>query len=228
MNFNVLVSAVQGDLNDFTARMKTKIEGYVNEGHLLICQKRSWWFMTVKESDTMTLGSTSFPLSLDTGIKVATVVTPVAHINSIYDITDGTYREVKKADYDQIRLENSFDYASEGPPLYYFYVDENKIEVYPRLSADRDFVFSIKKKLPRYATNSTAALYIPDQYIDTLKEFVLSKVYRFKSDERAESCYQNYMESLDMMVSADSKKTGITTDRFKPIFQRFPTIVDAS
>lgn len=228
MNYNAMVSEIQGELNDYSARMKTKIEGWVNECHKIICQKRAWWFLTVKKSDEITLGASDFPMDITADITVSSTVTPAAHINAMFDTTDGVYREVKHGTFEIIRAEDTMVYSQDSAPTYYYYSEENKIDVFPAISADRKFVFSFKKKLSTYASGAATALLIPDDYIDTLKEFVLSRAYRFKSDDRSPECYQNYLEAYSMMVAADAKKTGVTDERVNVNTQLFPMIVDAS
>jgi len=228
MNFNALVSVIQGEINDYSARMKTKIEGWVNEGHKLICQQRAWGFLNVKQSDSMTLGTADFPLSILTGIKVATVVTAAQDIRAIYDITDGTFQNIVQSTMEQVRDSYQVDYSQDGPPEFWYFVSDNMIEVFPKVSADRIFQFSFKKKLITYATGATTALLIPDEYIDTLKEYVCYRVYRFKADDRSESCLSAYNDLLGGMIAAESRKAGIIEERTSGFSSRFPMLADNS
>ena len=225
MNFNAMVSQIQSELNDYSARSKTRIEGWINESHKQICQQRSWGFLNIKQSDQMTLGTANFPLSILTGIKVATVTTEAKEIRAIYDITDGTFDEVKQSTMEQVRAAYQMDYSQDGSPEYWYFVSDNMIQVYPLLSADRIFQFSFKKKLITYVSGAATALLIPDDYIDTLKERVLYRAYRFKSDERAEQALQAYKDLLAGMIAAEASKAGIIEERTDGFTSRFADLV---
>ena len=227
MNFNSLVSAVQLECNDYSARTKTRIESWINECHRSICQKRNWQFLIVHKSDTMTFAPADFPIDLDSAVEVGAVATAVQKVLAIYDVTNGSYDLIDQSTSENIREDFPTDFES-TTPLYWFYTSENNIDIYPEPSDDVDLIFSFQKKLSTYATGSTDALLIPDEYVDVLKELVLYKVYRFKADDRAGSTLENYKELYDSMVSAEAEKAPIIYDRPTRKFYRFPTLVDAS
>lgn len=226
MNFNALVASVQSELNDTTARTKTRIEKWINDGHRMICQSRAWSFLKVSTSDDMTFGTADFPIDITADIKIATVATPVAQIYAIYDITDGTFQEVKQSTLEKVREEYQTDYSQDGPPEYWYFINTNEIEFYPAISADRIFQFSIKKKLITYPTGSVLALLIPDDYINVLEEYVISRAYRFKSDDRADSAMQSHKELLAGMIAAEADRAGIIEERPTGFMSRFPMIVE--
>lgn len=228
MNFNTFVSAVQLELNDYSARTKLRVEGYVNAGHKLICQKRSWDFLNVKTSDDMTFAPSAFPIDITTDIKVATVATAAQEINAIYDITDGTFDEIKQSTLEQVRAMFDINNAQDSTPDYWYFVGDTKIQFFPSISASRIFQFSFKKKLITYATGATTALLIPDSYIETLKEYVLYLAYRFKADDRATASYEAYQQFLDGMISAEANKFGMIDERPSGFNSVFPRIVDNS
>lgn len=227
MNFNALVGAVQLELNDYTARSKTRIEKWVNECHRMICQSRRWNFLVVRESDEMTIG-TGNTINIETGIKVATVVTAARNILSIYDTTDDTWEYVQMTTLDQLRDSFPTDYGQAGAPDFWYYTSDRDIKFFPTLSEDRKFVFSFQKQLVTYATGAATALLIPDEYVDTLQEFVLYKAYRYKTDDRAQSCLENYNALLDAMIKAESNKLGIIYDQPRLMPARLPMLSDDS
>jgi hypothetical protein len=227
MNFNALVAAVQLELNDYTARSKARIEKWVNECHRMICQSRRWNFLVVRESDEMTIGIGN-TINIVTGIKVATVVTAAQNILSIYDTTDDTWEYVKMTTLDQLRDSFPTDYGQAGAPDFWYYTSDRDIKFFPTLSEDRKFVFSFQKQLVTYATGAATALLIPDEYVDTLQEFVLYKAYRYKTDDRAQSCLENYNALLDSMIKAESNKLGIIYDQPRLMPARLPMLSDDS
>lgn len=227
MNFNTLVIAVQSELNDYSSRTKTRIESWINEGHRSICQKRNWRFLIVHESDTMTFATTDFPVDLDTDVTVGAVAVAVQKIIAIWDITDGSHKVIDQTTLETLRDQFPTDYES-TTPLYWYYTSDNKINIYPDPQADVDLIFSFQKKLSTYASGSTDALLIPDEYVDVLKEYVLYKAYRYKADDRSGSTLENYKELYDSMVDAEANKDPILYDRPTRRFYRFPTLVDAS
>lgn len=226
MNFNALVAAVQLELNDYTARSKTRIEKWVNECHRMICQSRRWSFLVVKESDTMTIGTGDVPVNIETDIEVSSSAVAAQNILSIYDVTDGTYEYLKQTTLDQLRDSFPTDYT--GDPEFWYYLTSTTLQFFPKLDADRDFIFSFQKKLTTYATGAAAALLIPDEYVDVLHELVLYKAYRYKTDDRASACLENYNALLDAMIKAESNKSGIIYDQPNSYPERLPIIVDAS
>lgn len=227
MNFNALVGAVQLELNDYTSRSKARIEKWVNECHRMICQSRRWNFLVVRESDETTIG-TGNTINIETGIKVATVVTAARNILSIYDTTDDTWEYVQMTTLDQLRDSFPTDYGQAGAPDFWYYTSDRDIKFFPTLSEDRKFVFSFQKQLVTYATGAATALLIPDEYVDTLQEFVLYKAYRYKTDDRAQSCLENYNALLDAMIKAESNKLGIIYDQPRLMPARLPMLSDDS
>lgn len=227
MNFNALVAAVQLELNDYTARSKTRIEKWVNECHRMICQSRRWNFLVVRESDEMTIG-TGNTINIETGIKVATVATAAQSLLSVYDTTDSTKEYIQMTTLDQLRDSFPTDYGQAGAPDFWYYTSDRDIKFFPTLSEDRKFVFSFQKQLVTYATGATTALLIPDEYVDTLQEFVLYKAYRYKTDDRAQSCLENYNALLDSMIKAESNKLGIIYDQPRLMPARLPMLSDDS
>lgn len=227
MNFNALVAAVQLELNDYTARSKARIEKWVNECHRMICQSRRWNFLVVRESDEMTIGIGN-TINIVTGIKVATVVTAAQNILSIYDTTDDTWEYVQMTTLDQLRDSFPTDYGQAGAPDFWYYTSDRDIKFFPTLSEDRKFVFSFQKQLVTYATGAATALLIPDEYVDTLQEFVLYKAYRYKTDDRSQSCLENYNALLDAMIKAESNKLGIIYDQPRLMPARLPMLSDDS
>lgn len=226
MNFNALVASVQAELNDYSARSKTRIEKWINDGHRMICQSRSWNFLKACTSDDMTFTSASFPISLLTAIKIATVTTEIAQVYAVYDITDSTFQEVKQSTLEKVREQYQTDYSQDGPPEFWYPVKDNYIDIYPAISANRIFQFSVKKRLSTYATGSTAALLIPDDYINVLEEYVIARAYRYKSDDRANSAMQSHLELLQGMIAAEADKAGIIEERPGGYTGRFPMIVE--
>jgi len=226
MNFNALVAAVQLELNDYTARSKTRIEKWVNECHRMICQSKHWSFLVVRESDEMTIGSGGVPVNIETDIKVSSSAVAAQNILSIYDVTDGTYEYLQQTTLDQLRDSFPTDYTSD--PKFWYYLSSTKIQFFPELGENRKFIFSFQKKLTTYATGATTALLIPDEYVDVLYELVLYKAYRYKTDDRANACLENYSSLLDAMIKAESNKSGIIYDQPIMMPPRLPTIVDAS
>lgn len=229
MNFNALVSAIQSELNDYSSRTKTRIEKWVNEGHRSICQKRNWRFLIVRESDEMTFLGTDFPINLDTDIEVSSSGVAVHKILALWNVTTGSREPVIQATADDIKDMYSTEYNSTDA-LYWSYVSDQKINVFP-LPSDTDsvdLIFSFQKKISTYATGSTDALLIPDEYIDVLQEYVLYKAYRYKTDDRAGSCLENYKELYQAMVDSESNKDPIIYDRPEKRFYKFPMLVDIS
>lgn len=226
MNFNSLVSAVQNELNDFTSRSKTRIEKWVNECHRMICQSRRWSFLVVRKSDEMTIGMADVPVDIETDIKVGGTVVAAQNILSIYDITDGTYGYLQQTTFDQLRDSFPTDYKTN--PEFWYYLNNKEIQFFPELGENRKFIFSFQKKLITYATSTTTALLIPDEYIDVLHELVLYKAYRYKTDDRATACLENHVALLDTMIKAESNKSGIIYDQPRMMPPRLPMLVDDS
>lgn len=226
MNFNTLVSAIQLELNDYTSRSKTRIEKWVNECHKMICQSRRWNFLIVRESDEITIGQADVPVNIETGIRVNNLVVAAQNILSIHDVTDGTYKYVKQTTFDQLR--DSFQADSFGVPEFWYFSDNNKIKFFPILQEDRKFIFSFQKKIVTYTSGATIALLIPDEFIDVLHELVLYKAYRYKTDDRASACLENYNAMLESMTSAESNKLGIIYDHLNTVSGKLPLLVDDS
>ena len=227
MNFNALVSQIQGDLNDYSARSKTRIEKWVNEGHKKICQERRWRFLSVIKSDTMTITAGAI-IDLTTDIEVSSSAVAASAILNMYDVTDGTYEEVKKIEHSQLRDSYQTDYGETSNPIFFYYLSATTIQVFPLTAEDRDFIFSFKPKIATYATGVTTALLIPDDYIDVLGEYVLYKAYRYKSDPRSQACLDSYSSLMDSMIKAESNKADIIYDEPQEVFSIFPTLVDDS
>jgi hypothetical protein len=228
MNFNALVGAVQSELNDYSARSKTRIEKWVNECHRSICQSRRWSFLVVRESDTMTIGTADMPINIETDIEVGSSAVAAQNVLSIYDVTDGTYEYIQMTTLDQLRDSFPTDYGQAGVPDFWYYLDNKNIQFFPTLEEDRDFIFSFQKKLSTYATGAATALLIPDEYVDVLHELVLYKAYRYKTDDRANACLENYTMLIDAMIKAESNKTGIIYDQPRLMPARLPLLSDDS
>jgi len=226
MNFNALVSRIQTELNDFTTRIKTRIEKWVNEGHYKICQDRAWNFLNVKYSDKMTFGASDFPIDIETDIDVNSSAVAAQSIIAMYDVTDDTWQELILKTAEQIKKEFDNEDSQDSPPYYYYYVSDHEISVFPPISADRDFKFSFKKKLSTYASGAVTALLIPDKYVDVLFEYVMWKAYRYKTDDRANQAFESYSELLSSMVAAEADKTGIITVGENRLHTPFPRLVD--
>lgn len=226
MNFNFLESAIKSELNDYSKRSAIRITAWINECHRLICQKRRWRFLVVRESDEMEFEHADTPINIETDIEVGGVAVPAQNIISIYDVTDGTYHDIKQTTMDQLRGTFRDNYS--GEPEYWWYVSDKEIQFYPLLSSARKFIFSFQKKLSTYTTNSTSPLLIPDEYVDVLKELVLYKAYRYKTDDRAGAVMENYNALMGDMIQAEANKTGIVYDSVGGYPERLPRLVDNS
>jgi len=213
MNFNTLVTAIQNELNDFGLRTSTRIVQWVNEGHKFICQSRRWSFLRVRYSDQITIAPAGFPFDIESSITVSTTVTPAKSIQAIWDVTDGTYDPMEQTTAEQLRDHFPTDYAQSDSPTLWYYVTGKTIKVFPETSDSRKLVFSFEKKISDYAVGSTAALLIPDEYIDVLKNYVLFKAYLYKNDDRDTLFAESYKNQLNAMITAESNKAGIIYDQ---------------
>jgi hypothetical protein len=61
-----------------------------------------------------------------------------------------------------------------------------------------------------------------------LHELVLYKAYRYKTDDRANACLENYTMLIDAMIKAESNKTGIIYDQPRLMPARLPLLSDDS
>lgn len=174
----------------------------------------------------MTIGTGDVPVNIETDIEVGSSAVAAQNILSIYDVTDGTYEYLKQTTLDQLRDSFPTDYT--GDPEFWYYLTSTTLQFFPELDADRDFIFSFQKKLTTYASGAVTALLIPDEYVDVLHELVLYKAYRYKTDDRANACLENYNALLDAMIKAESNKSGIIYDQPNSYPERLPIIVDAS
>lgn len=226
MNFNALVSTIQVELNDYSARTKANIEKWANQGHKNICQMRNWNFLNVRKSDEMTFGSADIPIDITADIELSSTVVPAQQILAVYDVTDGNFDEVKQIQYEKLRDICQTDYSQDAPPLYWYFINDKEIEFFPELSADRVFQFSFKKLISTYASGATTALLIPDTYIDVLHEYVLMRAYRFKSDDRTVACEASYKEMLAAMIKSESNKIGVIPERSGNQQGIFPMLVE--
>lgn len=226
MNFNVLEGRIKEEINDFSSRTAVRITRWINRCHRFICLHKRWSFLVVRRSDELELDNDDMPLDIETDIEAGGVVAPAQNVIQVYDITDGTWQEVKKSYHRAVRDRFKNEYGQAGAPLFWYYIDPKKVEFFPILDEKRKFVFSIQKKVPEYTTGSTAPLLIPDEYIDVLTDYVLYRAFSYKTDDRAAIARQDYFEGLSAMIDAEAIKTGISYDDRPAGASRFPMVID--
>jgi len=222
MLFNALIAEVQSDINDLSARTKTRIEGWINDGVQAICIKRRWSFLRVQVSDETSLVDTDMPL-LFSALKKDTLVVPAKFITNVYDTTDGTRQEVCKVTYEHLNQSDTTS-SEDGPPLYWYETNDpatnaKSLQFFPKLTtATRKFVFSYVRSVPKYTASEL--IIIPDEYIHVLKSYVYYRVYKYKSDDRADGEFNDYRIGISDMIrdcstySMVSDGTGRLIDRF--------------
>jgi len=220
MNFNTLIAEIQSDINDSSARTKTRIESWINDGVQAICSKRKWSFLLVQNSDETSLVDTDMPL-LFSLLEKSSVAVPAKFITNVFDVTDGTRQKIDKVDYSSLDM-SDYDHSDDGVPLYWYETNSaptfaKSLQFFPKLSTStRKFIFSFVIAVPTYT--STEVIAIPDEYIYVLKAYVYSRIHDFNSDDRAVSSEQNYRQGISDMIRDLAQPL---TDGNGRIFDRF-------
>lgn len=214
MIFNTVVGVIQTELNDTTSATKTKIERWLNEAHAEICAMRSWPFLTVEESDEMSVAAAAVPYP----VSSITFDTGVAHeaqwdcdeVLRIWDVTDSVI-ELEKVT--PARLRSNFQVTTDetGLPQFWYYSRQVRadaataatlqryVSFYPALSETRTLVFAFTRKPKVQASGSTNVLLIPDEWSHVVYNRVLWKAWRERGDDRWADAKDDYVAALGDM-----------------------------
>lgn len=204
--FAAFVTAIKEECNDVSSRLSTIIERYVNEEHHRLVSLRDWDFLVVRKSDSTSITTAAVPFDIAT-IKVATITTPAQRILSMCDTTDGNEYPLTFTTIDEIRNNYPSFTTFTGKPEYWYYQNDDKVNVWPALDQTRTFVFEFTKASKTYTTGEAVALLIPDKFLSVLTQKVLSRVWQYKTDERWQTAEIAYKEALKEMIAACSTKT---------------------
>ncbi len=206
VTFAAFVAQVQSEVNDTSARLAAIIERAANQEHGMLMSRRDWDFLMVNKSDSTSIAVASMPFDIST-IKVATVTTPAKRILAVCDTTDGNEYPLTFTTLSELRDNFPSFTTFTGKPEYWYYVNDDKINVWPGLDATRTFVFSYTKKVKTYTSGSADALLIPDEYTNVLFHKVVSRVWQYKTDDRWQYAEANYKDTLKGMIAACAAKT---------------------
>lgn len=219
MTFADFVASIQAEVNDTSTRLKTLIEGWVNQEHSQICNMRDWLFLVVEKSEPATILVAGMPYAINDIPMPGATTLAAKRILAICDTTDGSEYPLDFTTIDQIREEYPSYTTFSGKPVSWYYVNES-IQVWPFLDQTRTFVFSFTKATTTYTSGQAVALLIPDEYLSVLTHKVLIRVWKYKTDERWQSAERDYALALkDMIASCASRvkmqyrKTGQTPER---------------
>lgn len=206
VTFAAFVSQVQGEINDTSTRLAAIIERAANQEHGMLMSRRDWDFLVVHKSDSTIIPAASMPFDIST-IKVATVTTPAKRILAVCDTTDSNEYPLTFTTIDELRDNFPSFTTFSGKPEYWYYQNDDKINVWPALDATRTFVFSFTKKVKTYPSGSADALLIPDEYLNVLFHKVVSRAWKYKTDDRWQLAEADYKEALKGMIAACATKT---------------------
>jgi hypothetical protein len=221
--FAAFVAEIQAEVNDTSSYFKTIIEKWINRAHHEICAMKDWDFLLVEKSDSTSIAVASIPFDITT-IKVATVTTPAKRIMGMMDVTDGNEYPLDFTSLRELR-DNFPSYVTQtGTPQYWFW-QNGKVNVFPGLSATRDFVFAFTKAAKTYATASTDPLLIPDEWLHVLSSRVMERAWKFRTDDRAAGAKDDYEEGLENMTRAMTAKVKLLYSSNKSQISRIPALV---
>lgn len=206
VTFAAFVSQVQSEVNDTSTRLAAIIERAANQEHGMLMSLRDWDFLVVNKSDSTSIAVAAMPFDIST-IKVATVTTPGKRILAVCDTTDSNEYPLTFTTLSELR-DNFPSYTTfTGKPEYWYYVNDDKINVWPALDATRTFVFSYTKKVKTYTSGSADALLIPDEYLSVLLHKVMARVWKYRTDDRWQFAENDYKAALKGMIAACATKS---------------------
>jgi hypothetical protein len=206
--FAAFVAYVQTEVNDTTTRLKTIIERWVNDEHHRIISMRDWDFLVVRKSDSTSIAVAAIPFDIAT-IKTATITTPAQRILSMCDTTDGNEYPLTFTTIDEIRNNYPSFTTFTGKPEYWYYQNDDKVNVWPALDQTRTFVFEYTKASKTYSTGSTDALLVPDKWIYVLMHKVMERMWKYRTDDRWQFAAADYQEAMKDMIAGCAAKTKI-------------------
>lgn len=204
--FAAFVAMIQSEINDNDATMKTRIEGWTNDRHHEICSSRRWnWLETV--SDSTAIGSSG--INIETGLKVSTVTTAARCVLDVLDISASPYQPIYPTTIDAVRASYQNYLSYTGTPSHWYMQGWVTMFMFPSPAASRNYTVRFTKASSSYTTGSTNPLLVPDRWIESLKEAVLSKARRWQDNDSWKLHEQKFQEVLQRMRSQDGEEAPI-------------------
>jgi hypothetical protein len=226
--FAALVTAILNEINvSGDSAMQTRVEGWVNDRHHEICSARQWLWLEVT-SDSTNIKSSNHPFDI-TALKVSTTTTAARAIVDVLDTDYSPYLILQPTTVNAVR-KSMQDYSNYTDTSEYWYMNtDTTIGLFPKpTTAGRNYTIRYIKASKTYSTGATDALFIPDRWIEVLKDAVLSKAWRWLDNNKWTQCESMYQAGLERMRRQDSEAAPIISSRQSFMRSRLPKLVDNS
>ena len=210
--FAAFVSAIQNEINDSDAAMKTRIEGWVNDLMHRICSSHRWQWLITTSASTL-IKSSNHPYTLSSlSTKCRTVL-------DVRDEDDSPPKPLYPTTEDAVR-NSLFQYtsATNSPSWWYVQADVS-LGLFPIPdTTGRNYTIRYIQQYVSLGTGSTTALLLPDRWLEVLKDAVLSKAYSWlDKDNKALKHEAAFQGGLKAMKAQDGEnQQAIYQNQFGP------------